>query len=249
MKTTVPYVDGVTNPLPATGGAEGETNDQLIDRAPRLVRHRGRAVTIEDYEDLARLASPDVARARGVPLYDLSRNPPPDATQKEYGTISLIIVPYAKDAKPLPSMELISRVYEYVSSRLVPVVKLVVVGPEYIRVEAEIEVAVTSLETANEVELAVAATLTGFLHPLSGGLDGSGWDFGRWPHASNFYRLIEAVPGVNFVRSLKLYRVNDATGERTQYLEDEQDGSKSATGVDYSLIYSGTHKIKLSYGD
>jgi Baseplate J-like protein len=249
MKTTVPYVDGVTNPLPATGGAEGESHDQLIERAPRGVRHRGRAVAVEDYEDLARLASPDVARARCVPLYDLSRDSLPEAREREFGTVSLIIVPYANGTPAMPGMELIRRVYDYVSRRLVPVVKLVVVGPEYVRIDVETQVAVTSMDVANKVELAIAAALSSFLQPLTGGPDGRGWDFGRWPHASNFYRLIETIPGVNYVRSLKLYRVNEATGKRTEYLEDPQGGSQGAPAVDYSLVYSGTHKIELSYGD
>jgi baseplate J-like protein len=246
MKTTVPYIDSVTNYLPALGGVEGETYGKLIDRAPRMVRHRGRAVTIEDYEDLARLASPDVARARCVPLYDLARNWSPDESQREPGTVSLIIVPNSKAPNPMPDMELIRRVHEYVTSRTVPVVKLVVIGPEYIRVEAEIEVAVISMDVANEVELAIAASLAAFLHPLTGGgPDATGWDFGRRPQASNFYRLIEAIPGVNYVRSLKLFGVK-AKDKPIDYTEAQATKGKSPLGVDYSLVYSGTHKISSS---
>ncbi|MCM0593898.1 MAG: baseplate J/gp47 family protein [Gloeotrichia echinulata DEX184] len=68
LKTTVPYVDKVTNPEPATGGANAEIIESLIERAPRTVRHGTRAVTFEDFEDLAMLATPEVARAKCVPL-------------------------------------------------------------------------------------------------------------------------------------------------------------------------------------
>ena len=71
LKTTVPYVDKVTNTEAAAGGADAETLDSLLVRAPRTLRHGNRAVTVEDYEDLAMLASPEVARARCIPLRNL----------------------------------------------------------------------------------------------------------------------------------------------------------------------------------
>ena len=51
LKTTVPYIDKVTNYVDATGGANAESMDSLISRAPMEIRHRHRAVTAEDYED------------------------------------------------------------------------------------------------------------------------------------------------------------------------------------------------------
>ena len=51
---------------PARGGVDAETLASLRQRGPRAIRHHDRAVTIEDYEDLAMLASPEVARAKCV---------------------------------------------------------------------------------------------------------------------------------------------------------------------------------------
>src|SRR6202035_861957 len=62
LKTTVPYIEKVTNLAPAAGGADTEEIADLLERAPTGTRHRGRAVTVEDYEDLARLASAAVAK-------------------------------------------------------------------------------------------------------------------------------------------------------------------------------------------
>ena len=63
LKTTVPYIDTVINVEPADGGVAAESNAALLTRAPRALRHGGRAVALEDYQDLARSASPEVARA------------------------------------------------------------------------------------------------------------------------------------------------------------------------------------------
>jgi hypothetical protein len=67
LKTTIPYIDRVINLEAATGGAQQETLDRLKERVPKQLRHRDRAVTIEDMADLAYEASADVARVKVVP--------------------------------------------------------------------------------------------------------------------------------------------------------------------------------------
>jgi hypothetical protein len=46
-------VSGVTNPLPATGGQDAQSPDDLRANAPQAVLTLGRAVSITDYQDLA----------------------------------------------------------------------------------------------------------------------------------------------------------------------------------------------------
>ena len=134
LKTTVPYVDKVTNTEAAAGGADAEALDSLLQRAPRTIRHGGRAVTMEDYEDLAILASPEVARARCVPLRNLIEDPLGQQPAAR-GEISVIIVPRSSEAKPQPSLELLSRVQDYLEAHSVPTANVSVVGPLYVRVE------------------------------------------------------------------------------------------------------------------
>lgn len=229
LKTTVPYVDKVTNLEPAAGGAEAESHASLLERAPRELRHRQRAVTREDYEDLAMLASPEVARALCVPLFDLAQDP--DASQSKSGVVSLIIVPRS-GRKPAPGMELISRVQSYLDAHRYPAMDLVIVGPDYVRVDVEAELAVATLEGAGEVEQAAQAALARFLHPLTGGLAGEGWAFGRKPHKSDLYLLLEALAGVDHVRKL-VVRVTP-----------DRDGAEQSQRF---LVYSGTHLIRLLF--
>ena len=209
LKTTVPYVDKVTNTEAAAGGADAETLDSLLVRAPRTIRHGSRAVTVEDYEDLAMLASPEVARARCIPLRNLLADPLGHSPRQARGEVSVIIVPRSRDAKPQPSLELLSRVQDYLEAHSVPTAHVSVVGPLYVRVDVKRRVALAALEGASAVEQAVQQKLASFLHPLTGGLDGAGWDFGRQPHRSDLYALIEAVPGVDHLRSLVIEEKED----------------------------------------
>jgi hypothetical protein len=248
LKTTVPYVDKATNHEPASGGADAETLESLIERAPRAIRHHDRAVTVEDFEDLAKLATPEVARAKCVPLRNLLEDPfdenvpqetlpnDPDATKiiGLRGHTSVIVVPRLTETKPVPGQQLIDRVQAHLEAHAVPTAHIWVVGPMYLPVSVEAEIALVSLEGAGAVEQAVLGRLGEFLHPLTGGLDGTGWDFGREPHLSDLYALIESVAGVDHVCSLRL---------SDNEIEDED--KIKATGR--FLVYSGTHQISLVF--
>lgn len=230
LKTTLPYVQKVVNHLPATGGAEAETTDSLRRRAPRTLRHGDRAVTVKDYEDLALLASTDVARAKCLPLKNLITDNS-DSKLIRNGTVSLIVVPQSTEGKSVPSVELIGRVQEFIGRRQNPLVDLIVIGPKYLGINVEVDVAPVAADGAGEIKLDIARTISNYLHPLTGGMDGNGWDFGRYPRESNLYALIEGLSGVDHVKSLKLTPAKDST-------EVKNAGA-------YFLVYSGTHTINL----
>ena len=215
LRSAIPYVDRVTNPESSGGGADAESVDDLISRAPRTLRHRCRAVTAQDFEDLAILASREVARARAVPLYDLAADP--DTVHPRPGVVSLIIAPVAEGSaftpeRPMPGMELVRRVRDYLDQHRLTEAELVIVGPEYIAIQVETEVTVSDVDTASEVALAVSRALSRFLHPCLGRSDGAGWNFGEVPVVSDLYALIEDIPGVDHVRGLKLTRLEERPG-------------------------------------
>ena len=66
LKSSIPYIDGVTNYQPSLGGAPSEPIDRLKARGPQVLRHRDRAVAAADLEDLAAAASADVAIAAAI---------------------------------------------------------------------------------------------------------------------------------------------------------------------------------------
>lgn len=230
LKTTVPYVEKVSNVEPATGGFAAESDAALLTRAPRTLRHGGRAVTFDDYEDLARMASPEVARAKAVPLRRLQDDPL--GTTHVPGAVSVVIVPHSVEARPLPSSALMREVEDHLRKYSPATASLAVVGPLYVRVDVSIEIALESLSGANEVETAAHEALRKFLHPLTGGRDGAGWDFGRQPHSSDLHALISELPGVDHIRRLSITQVE----ELPQALETQR-----------FLVYSGQHHITLTF--
>jgi len=241
LQTTVPYVASVVHPLPASGGTEAETVDELIERAPRELRHRGRAATVDDFHDLAIEASPEVARALSVPLFDLVANPdampdpdrPGASPPLQPGWVSMIVVPRSLDARPAPDAALISVVGDYLRARACGTVDVAVVGPDYCAVTVDTELSLAALDGAAAVADAAQAALDTYLHPLTGGPEGRGWAFGTQPTRAHLFAMLEALPGVDHVARLQVAVTPD------------RGGANLAAGR--FLVYSGRHRIQLRY--
>lgn len=246
MKTLVAGakgIDKVVNLVAATGGAEAETYDALLDRAPKALRHRGRAVTYTDYEDLAQLASTEVARALCVPLLDLSSEPysvidhskiVEDVKFDGAGKVSLIVVPHSDALKPLPSQILMQQVENYLHNKKAATSSLVVVGPLYLTVQIIIDIELESLRLATTVNRQLEEKLTAFLHPLTG-RDGKGWPFGRKPNKSDIYRLVKSISGIKFVKKLSI----DSGGDLTQVEQTNRFLICSADEHEINLYFNG----------
>jgi predicted phage baseplate assembly protein len=233
LVSAIPFVDSVTNPVAADGGADVESTDAVLVRGPRAVRDRGRAVTAPDFERLARAASRKVARARCVPGLDASG----DHTA---GWVTVLVVPETSERKPAPSVELRRRVRETVAAAapasLVASGRLVVRGPAFVEARVDASVTATAGVGLSAVESRVEAALTAHLNPLTG-RDGAGWAFGNLPCLSDLYALVEGVEGVDHVETLTLTLVG--SGDPITVGE----GAALPSVSDDVLVFSGVHDV------
>ena len=138
LKTAIPYIDTVANPIPADGGSAAESVAAVQVRGPQTLAHRGRAVAAADYEWLARQAAGTrVARARCLPNRDRTLAFSP-------GWVTVVIVPDGSETKPLPSSQLIREVEDDLAGRVIATLleaapaRVNVVGPGYLPVELQI---------------------------------------------------------------------------------------------------------------
>jgi hypothetical protein len=227
LRSGVGFVESVRNPLPASGGAAPEALRAARDRSAQSVRHRGRAVSREDCEWLAREASSEVARTRALPLEA-------PAGRGGRGFVGIVIVPHSIDAAPMPSRELTSRVLEYLRMRAPAGIAggIRIVMPSYVRVGVRAEILPLRADEAGRVEARVRARLLAFTHPLTGGPQQRGWQFGQSIYLSDVASLIEHTPGVDAVRSLQLMVGSAVYGDMVP-LEPEQ------------LIAAGDSQLKI----
>jgi hypothetical protein len=182
----------VTNPLPAQGGAAGETLPRLAGRGPTVLRHRHQSLTAADYEALAYEASAAVARARALGATDADGRTVP-------GLVRLVIVPGGREAAPQPTGELRRQVADLVTARMPLTIGrgLTVVGPVYATIGVDITVRARRPGNAGNLREAVRDAATGFLHPVYGGPDGAGFAFGARISASDLARELAVLPGLD----------------------------------------------------
>jgi predicted phage baseplate assembly protein len=205
----------ITNPRAAEGGADGELPEAVLDRGPLLVRNRMQALSADDYEAVAREASPAIAVARALPAtHPTGRFAP--------GWVKLVIMPHSHDAKPQPSFQLRRLVHNFVSARMPASIagQLHVVGPDYLEVGVVAVVAPANIQHAGPVLQDVTTTLQSFLNPLRGGPDGKGWPFGRDVYLSDVAAIVEAIAGVDYIATLELTLGGTPHGEVVQVPED-----------------------------
>lgn len=194
-------IKSVTNYEKAAGGSDAETVDEVKMRGPQRLKHRQRAVTIEDFAWLAREASGEVGQARCLPTRDRKGLP-------MAGWVTVVITPKSKVAKPTPSPALLRCVETYLKNRTLTNLKNVdhiyVKGPEYIKATVLAKVVPSEPKKSDDVELAILRRLETFLDPLRGGPDRTGWKLGRDVYLSEIYAEIEAVPGVDHATKMRL---------------------------------------------
>lgn len=226
----VPGIEAVFNPDAAEGGADGETGDAALDRAPRTLRHRGRAIEAADYETLSREASPAVAFARAIP----GRTP---AGLTLPGWITVLVAPHSQDERPYPSFGLREQIRKYLEDRapadIAALHRIHVTGPTYLPVNVDATVAPIDPSQAGAVEKAARSALERFLHPLLGGPSGEGWDLGRDVFLSDIAAELERTEGVDHVEELTLLRGSEPQGESLTVADDE-------------LVAAGTITLRLT---
>ena len=210
LRSAVLYVTAASNPIAAAGGADIEPMDRVRHRGATLARHRQRAVTVEDYQDLAITASPQVTRAVCVPMIDLSLEPA--VRRRHPGLVSVVVVPHGAVSRPAPDAELLRQVRLHLDRCRNTATDLVVVGPEYVETDVAVDVAVGDANLVGDVRRALKDSLEAFLHPLSGGSRGEGWPLGELPQRSELYALCASIPAVMWVDALRVTQREDRVG-------------------------------------
>jgi predicted phage baseplate assembly protein len=231
MKTSLPYVEHVTNRDPARGGMDAEDLENAKVRVPGFMRSLGRAVTAADFEYLTHEAAPgQVGR-----VYCLQ---PPLTNQGEVKMLVIPHIPYLQGFIAPESLEFSEDVRQtiqsYLDERRLLSTSLEVTQPAYQWVETEVRFRVSQHFDFEKVREAVEAKLFAFINPLTGGADGKGWPFGRDLFVSDVMAVLLTVPGVHFVRSVKLFPIN-------------YDKRQFTRGVEASEIRLPPHGVVVSY--
>jgi predicted phage baseplate assembly protein len=210
MKSTIPVVSTVENRRDARGGIEGEDIENAKIRGPIRLRTRGRAVTTEDFEHLAREAAPNVGRVRAVAAGDGALA----------GAVRVLVVPDLPSAEGrirfeelVPDAQLLEAITQRLEECRVIGTRISVEPPGYRGVTVEATLRPTQGANPNRLKADAERALYEYFHPITGGPDHTGWPFGRPVTIGEIYSVLQRVPGAEVVDTVNLFGANAETGE------------------------------------
>jgi hypothetical protein len=199
LTRAISYIDSVTNWMPAAGGSDAESVDEAKARAPYHIKSRDRAVTADDFEQLALRAITTIARAKCLP------------DPSHQGHVTVVLVPKLDEKhidltkKLIPSAEVLRFVKKYLDERRLVGTILSVVKPRYEEFSVKVTLLRRTIGASDRLRRDIEERLRRFMHPIYGGRDAKGWPFGRPVLKSDLVHLVEEVPGVDAVDSLQIF--------------------------------------------
>ncbi len=229
LRSSIPFVQRVENRAPAFGGVDAETLENAKVRGPITLRTRDRAVTFEDYEQLAREIAPEVARVRAAATDDSGVRVlvVPSVAPGEFGQLRF--------AQMVPDMDVLERIASHLDTRRTIGARVSVEPPRYqgITVVARVR---ARPRYAGDLRIDCLTALYEYFHPVIGGPDGDGWPFGRAVQVGDVYAVLHGLSGIGVIDDARLYAADPVSGERgpaTQRVDIDPD----------ALLFSYEHQI------
>lgn len=199
----------VLQPLPTDGGADAESFAVAQRRIPAFLHHRDRAVTADDYKQLAQeTPATEVGRVEV-----LARFKPRDRRFGVPGVVSVMALPNAAfdpaangGRNPRPDRPFIEKVHAWLGTRVPLACELYVIGCEYVALGLAVGVTIRDGYARDSVLFEVRKALRQLLWPLPpGGADAKGWPLGRAVRERELEVEISRVAGVLEVSGLNLF--------------------------------------------
>jgi predicted phage baseplate assembly protein len=245
LRSSIPEVATVTNPLPATGGRDGGSLDLARQRAMHELRTRHRAVTVEDFEYLAMQASIRVGRAKC-----LVHGSDESVGHQASAPVTVYILAASDDAEGrlsvrdvAPTRELLEEVHTYLDQRRL--LGCVVEVKPAVLLEVTVDVAVETFPRSSlrRVEQDTEGALYRYLNPLFGSTVRAGqrgWGFGRSLDPGELHGVIHSVYGVKSILELTI------TAHDPRRLGQAEEVRQKRSLRDDQLVVSGEHKVTAS---
>ena len=194
LQTAAPGIESVTNLRAAVGGRDEETAESLRQHAASRLRALERAVTAEDYRQLARTVG-GVANAVALER----RNPAYPGTDIP-GCVTVAVLPHSADPRPYASPELLEAVGSVLEPARTIGSELFVRSARFVEVTVTVVVDVDPYAAFGEIRAEVVRRLNDELTPSTAGASRFGQDF--YPTA--LFGVVKPVPGVIAVPLLEV---------------------------------------------
>ncbi len=243
LKSSLPFVDKVENRIPASGGLDEESLDEALIKASALIRTRERAITAEDFEQIAFMVLREkISRTKCIQVL------PENARKEDLQNLVYLLVIARVDFPEgrlrerdllvsSADLEALSRKLE---ERRPLTMRIRVQAPSYTWINVKVYVTIKRHAQRKDVENELLSRLYRFINPITGGADQKGWPFGRAIYLSDITPCLHNVPGVEFIRNIEMFEADREGNPLTAKAEP------FFKLVAHGVIASGRHSIEIS---
>lgn len=231
------YINTVFNPMAVSGGCNMETIGEAIERSPNILKHRGRAVTLSDYENIAKEASRNIEKVKCFSGINPEGN-------KEFGNITLVILQKGNLGDTLYFNGLKYEVMNYFKKRNINALnkkeKFNIIEPEFVNISVKMDVCTHNLDYVFLVKQEVENRINQFINPMTGNFNGEGWEIGQLPEVNQILNCLKDIKKIKKVNNIII-----SASIKDKGIEKDIDINSFKKKI-YCLPISGKHKINVS---
>lgn len=188
------YISAVSNPFPTYGGYDGYTENNSMALVSGMLRTRNRAVTQKDFFDIISQTAYGIRKVKCMSHVDSMGNP-----SEAHVTVAVLIEEYEKGAHVFSEVKRAIRERLMQDSALPAMGReLTLIQPHFIKVNVRVWLEKENMEQAYELQQKAAGMIEKFIDPLSGGVNGKGWEIGEFPRTSQIIACLRnGITGCN----------------------------------------------------
>ena len=234
-----PGIARVSQPYPASGGRAPESADAFRLRAAERLRHKGRALTLWDYEHLVLERFPEVHKVKCLPASAFDDGP---------GCVRLVVIPDLRGrtsgnalAPRAPAL-LLDDIAAFLRPLAPPAASIEAVHARFVEVRVRLGVRFSNGGDEKFDRERLAAALNRYLAPWAFD-EGSDIVIGQRIDATSIVAFVDALPFVDFVGVCRLFASED--GEASFHLGDDGGDRVEARGADEVLTPASRHEIDV----
>lgn len=229
------FVSEVTNPFPTYGGYDAYTEKSTTDYITGVLRSRNRVVTQEDILDILRQTSYSIEGIKCGLDVDALGNPAPGKV-----TVAVLTKEYDKGTHIFHEIkDDMRRKLEECGSFLVMGREVQLTQPHFLKLNVRLWLEKDTMENAYDIQNTAHMVIEEFIHPLTGGLDGNGWEIGSFPRVSQIRAYLRKR-----LKNVTIAKLAVTTLVEDKEVEIKEDIS-SISQSPFILPISGEHVIHI----
>ncbi len=226
LKERLAAVKKVAQPYASFGGRMAENDSEFNVRVSERLRHKGRAVTLFDYERLVLQQFPDIYKVKCINH---------SSRQQEHvpGSVRVIVVPDLRNRnavdplKPMASLDTLDQIHDYLDELTNDFTQLEVSNPDYEAIRVQFQVRFHQGYDEGYYLSQVVQDIQDYLSPWLHD-DSADIRFGGTIHRSKVLLFVEQLAYVDFVTE---FRMDQQVADSDSWLLDVEEAVASNAGA------------------